>query len=319
MRYGFLRQPRWIGLTVLMVLLAIACVVLGQWQMGRYEEKVAARDAQVAAWGIPAVPIDEIGHVGAGEEWRLVTATGTYRTDQVLLRGRSVDGHPAVHVLTLFDTSVESRPATIIVDRGWLPNEQVEGYGGDESLVPAPPTGEETTLLLRARAAEEPYDRVPPPGYTFTLNPAQVLAAMGDPEVGVLLDGRFEAQAGQLGSTAPGAPLPYPRPSANLGNHFAYAWEWRIFAVAALAVVPILARREARESSWIVDGVDVRALDLTDDELRDLGLDPARKAGEAAQRSPRWGRFSRSARPSDEEVEDAILDHIDQAREMSSR
>lgn len=307
MTYRFMREPRWIGLTLLMILLATVCVGLGQWQMGRYEDKAAATKAREAAWNLEPVPLADIGHVDKADEWRLVTATGTYREEQVLLRGRSVDGHPALHVINLFETESGGQPTTIIVDRGWLPTDQVEGYGGSESFIPPPPAGQDTTLLLRARTPEEPYDKEPPQGYTFTLNPAQVLAAMGDPEAPGLLDGRFEAQANQLGSGERGAPLPYPRPSTSLGNHFAYAWEWRIFAVAALLIVPILARREARNNSWIIDGVDVRTLNLSDEELADLGL-------ASAQPPPAPKR-----RPTDEEIEDAIIDAYDQAREISSR
>lgn len=301
MTYSFLKSPRWIGLTIIMIVLSVACVFLGFWQWGRYHEKADAAEQIRQAWDAESVTLDEIGHVDADEEWRTVTMTGTYRDDQVLLRGRSVSGHPAVHVINLFDTTYLGSPVTVIIDRGWLPMDQVEGYGGSTVTIPDPPVGQETTLVTRARPAEEPYDRTPPAGYTYTLNPSQVLSAMGSPDVTELLDGRFEAQPGQLGSDKESAPLAYERPSTHLGNHFAYAWEWWFFAVAAQFVVPILARREAQENSWVIDGVDLRTLDLSDDEIADLGLVKKEK---------------KKRRASDEEIEDAILD---QANAMSSK
>lgn len=302
-KYAFLAQPRWIGLTILMIIASIGSVMLGEWQYGRYEEKVAAAEQLTRTWDNPAVSLDEIS--GPEDEWQLTEMTGEFVDgSQVLLRGRSVNSMPAVHVIALFTTERAGEPRTVIVDRGWVYQSQAEGDGSTEGYVPEPPEGS-ITMEARMRPPENAFDRDPPEGYIYTLNTDQVLAGIpesvtaGLPEV---VDGRFIMVEDQPGSGVEGAPRPYPKPSTSLGSHLAYAWEWRFFAVAALAVVPILARREIEDNAWVVDGVDLRDLDLTDEEKRDLGL----KKREKPRRSG----------PTDEDVEDEILD---QASAISSR
>lgn len=291
MSYSFLTKPKWIALFLIMVLASVACIFLGRWQMSRYHEKVEAAEQVTTTYDNAPVALDEVGDVDASEQWQLVEVTGSYREDQVLLRGRSVAGAAAIRVINLFDT-VDGR--TIIVDRGWIPLIQAEGEVGEAGFVPALPAGEQTTLLARARPSEQSHNRVPAEGFIYTLNTDQVLDGMGI-TVPNIIDGRFEAEPGMLGSDAEGAPQPYPRPSTSLGNHLAYAWEWWFFAFAAQLVVPILARREAQENSWVIDGVDLRELNLTDQELADLGI--TLKAKPAKKRS-------------DEEIEDALLDEM---------
>ena len=303
-KYSFLATPRWIGLIILMIIASIGCFFLGEWQYGRYEERVAAADQIRDTWDNDVVALDEI--TGPEDEWQLTTMTGEFVDDsQVMLRGRSVNSMPAVHLIALFTTEQDGEPRTVVVDRGWIYQTQAEGDGNTEGYVPSPPEGT-VTIQARMRPPEDAFDRTPPAGYVYTLNPAQVLEAIpssvteGLPEV---FDGRFIMVGDQPGSEVVDGPRPYPRPSTTLGSHLAYAWEWRFFAVAALFVVPILARREAEDNEWVIDGIDLRELDLTDDEKRDLGL---------VEKKPK----KRRAGPTDEDIEDEILD---QARAISSR
>lgn len=299
-RYSFLTSPRWIGLIVLMIIASIVCFFLGQWQQDRYEQKVAAAHQIETAWDRETTSLEDLS---GADEWRATTITGQFIEDsQVLLRGRSVSGEAAYQVIALMETELDGKPATIIIDRGWIPRIQADGDRGVAGSVPPPPEGT-VTVEGRVRPAEEPNSRQPAEGYIYTLNPAQVVAAMPEAvqaDLAPVFDGRVELAGGQAGAEASGAPRSYPKPSTSLGSHLAYAWEWRFFAVAALAVVPILARREASENSWIVDGVDLSELDLTEDEMRDLGLTKAPREGKKPKKSTHG--------PTDEEIEDQILD-----------
>lgn len=306
-KYSFLTSPRWIGLIILMIIAAITCVFLGQWQHGRYEEKVARANQVETAWDQEPAPLNELD--SRSDEWHLTELTGEFIPDsQLLLRGRSVSGQAVYQVIALMDTKVDGQSTTIIVDRGWITRLQADGDNGNEGNVPPPPSGT-VTVEGRLRPPEEPNDRRPAPGYLYTLNPSQVIDALPDTirDLAPFYEGRIELSSGQPGSTEAGAPQAYPTPSTSLGSHLAYAWEWRFFALAALAVVPILARREVAENAWVVDGVDLRELDLTEEELRDLGLSTSRT--ESKKKQSRRGR-------TDEEIEDEILD---QASAINSR
>lgn len=303
-QYSFLATPRWIGLIILMITASIACIALGEWQYDRHEQRVAAADQIRDTWDNEPVALDTI--TGPEDEWQVTRLTGTFvEGSQVLLRGRSVNGVPAAHVIALFTTDRNGEPLTVIVDRGWIPQSQAEGSGDTESFVPPQPEGT-ITIEARMRPPEDAFDRTPADGWIYTLNPAQVLDGIPDSVTGGLpevFDGRFVMVADQPGSDGANAPRPYPQASTTLGSHFAYAWEWRFFAVAALAIVPILARREVRDNAWIVDGVDLRDLDLTEEQKQDLGL---------VEKNPKKRKDGRT----DEDVEDAILD---QASAISSR
>ncbi|WP_054953553.1 SURF1 family protein [Flaviflexus massiliensis] len=306
-KYSFLTSPRWIGLIILMIIASITCVFLGQWQHGRYEEKVARANQIDTAWDQEAAPLGELD--SRSDEWHETTVTGEFIPDsQLLLRGRSVSGQAAYQVIALMKTEVDGHDTTIIVDRGWITRLQADGDDGSEGNVPLPPAGT-VTVEGRLRPPEEPNDRKPAPGYLYTLNPNQVIDALPNSVTNLapVYEGRIELSSDQPGSHETGAPQAYPKPSTSLGSHLAYAWEWRFFALAALAVVPILARREAAENTWVVDGVDLRELDLTDEELRDLGLSTSRT--EPKKKPSRRGR-------TDEEIEDEILD---QASAINSR
>src|SRR4051794_29197909 len=69
-----LRQPRWIGLSVVVVILCLAFGRLGLWQWHRAQGKWAANDALAAAARAEPVPAAEVLAVDASPpkaaEWR---------------------------------------------------------------------------------------------------------------------------------------------------------------------------------------------------------------------------------------------------------
>ena len=284
--YRFLLAPRWIVLLIIMVMVSVACVFLGRWQYGRYEDKVADADQLQQTWDQPTVSLDEIGDVESDEEWQRVAMTGTFSNEQVFLRGRSVGGRPVLRVISLLNTEYRGAPVGVVIDRGWISSNSLGPDDDPVQALPSIPSGE-VEIVARARPEESFYEKTPPAGYIYTLNTNQVLQALPDPGIPVLT-GRFE-----LVHHDNTPPLGYPRPSVSLGNHLSYAWQWWFFAAAAQIVVPILARREKADHNWIIDGIDVRTLNLTDEERRDLGLTEPRE---------------RTRKTTDEDIEDAILD-----------
>ncbi|MDO5723945.1 MAG: SURF1 family protein [Flaviflexus sp.] len=292
-QYSFLLSRRWISLFLIMVLITVACIFLGRWQYGRYLDKRAEADQVEQMWEAPMIAAHEVEDPHR-EEWRRVSASGSFiEGSQLQLRGRSVSGAAVIRAIALF----RSTDGTVYVaDRGWVPLAQAEGEVGEDGYVPEPPEGR-INVTGRVRPGEDPHDRTPAPGYLYTLNPQQVLDALPAPvraQVDELSPVRLELDGGQ-----PPEPRGYPRPSTSLGNHLSYAWQWWFFAVAAQAVVPILARREASDHRWVVEGVDLRQVNLTEEEARDLGL----------LEDPKPAR--RRSRLTDEEIEDALLDEAE--------
>ncbi|MGH3336919.1 MAG: SURF1 family protein, partial [Nocardioides sp.] len=139
----FLVSRRWVLFAITVALLAWAAWLLGEWQFHRLEDR-KERNAIVARnTSAPAAPVSEVLEpdrpVPPSEEWRVVTATGTYATDDtVVVRYRTREGASGSDVVVPLITS--DGPA-LVVDRGWL---ATDNSGAEPVDVPVPPTGEVT-------------------------------------------------------------------------------------------------------------------------------------------------------------------------------
>ncbi|MGC0211660.1 SURF1 family protein [Streptomyces levis] len=149
--YRFLLTPRWWGINLFVLLSIPFCIVLGSWQLGRFEDRVQGHrtaSEQVVETGREAPrPLDEMLPVTKATSGRPVTATGRYDR-QLLVPDRKLDDRRGFYVLTLLRTdSGEALP----VVRGWLP-----GTAGAVNA-PAPPRGE-VTVTGALQASETPGD-----------------------------------------------------------------------------------------------------------------------------------------------------------------
>ncbi len=132
-RYRFLRQPRWVLFSALMLGLVVLMVNLALWQLRRLDEKRARNDRIAEA--VAAAPLT-LGTSSDLPEWRTVSATGTYDVaHQVLIRNRSFDGQAGFHVVTPLRLP-DGR--ALLVNRGWIP---LVSAGSDAPAPPPPPTG----------------------------------------------------------------------------------------------------------------------------------------------------------------------------------
>ncbi|MCM3662034.1 SURF1 family protein [Georgenia satyanarayanai] len=269
-RYGFLLSRRWLGLAVIFLVIAVACVFLGAWQWSRHEDRSAANALVNGNYDSAPQPIEDVvsDAVPAGLVWRSVVVEGSYTGEQVVVRNRPVDGAAAARVLAVLEVHEEDDDGgrLVVVDRGWVP------LGEGEPQLPDYPTGE-VTLAGRLRAAEGTDERTAPAGQVYRIEPDTVAEAAGV-EGGELFDGYLMATA-EDGAPATGLE-PFPRPDTSPGNHLSYAFQWWVFALGAVVGYVVLARREAKE----------------------LGGVPERAAGPA--RTPR--------RRTDADEEDALID-----------
>lgn len=239
--WGFLRSGRWVGLVVGALVVSVVCVLLGNWQWGRYEQKAAAVARIERNWDAAPVTIDAVVagglRISPDAEWQLVDLRGRWVADStVLLRNRPVAGAPALHILGVFEAArAEGAPIALIVSRGWVP--------ADDAAPPLP--GGEQSVTVRLRVEEAAVDRTPPVGQVYAVHTAQVLAAV--PEAAARLAAVPVVQ-GWAQDAAPTAPLQaFPAPERSLGSHLSYAFQWWFFAAATPVGVVILARREKAE------------------------------------------------------------------------
>ncbi|GID33136.1 SURF1 family cytochrome oxidase biogenesis protein [Paractinoplanes brasiliensis] len=250
--YRFLLSPRWLAAAALAVAAAVVMVMLGNWQLRRYEERSAINDRIDAADSVAAVPLASVltrpATAGAAGEapgkdvaWTKVTVSGRYDpAHEIQARGRTVDGDVGFEIVTPL---ILDDGTAVLVDRGW---------------VPAPPGG-----------ALAPPEVPPAPGGMVTVV-GQVHLSESRPAPIERRHGRLDTRRISVPKLAP--EMPYPvygayvllttqTPAADAAftripidhedawQNGGYAVQWWLFALMALAAYGYYARKEAQGRS----------------------------------------------------------------------
>lgn len=238
---GVLRRPRWIAYLLLGVLFGVLTFNLGQWQWGRYQDKAERRDLITANYDAAPVPLGEVlpdasAPLGHDDQWRRVTATGTYLDqDQHLVRNRpngGIFGYEVLVPLLLPDGSA------VTVDRGWVPNAKT---AATIPQVPAPPPGE-VTVTGWLRPSEPDLGHELPTGQLSSIHLPSLASATGLDLVQAYV---------VLQSEDPPADRPEAlgRPDVRLGSHLAYSLQWWLTVPLGVVLVLVMAHQTAREET----------------------------------------------------------------------
>lgn len=235
--YRFLLSRRWVGLLAVALLVALACVLLGRWQLDRLGQRHERNDLlRRNLTSAPVAPGDllAVGREPAeGDQFARVRATGHYDEDRrLLVRTRPFEGQVGYYVLSPF---VTDDGTALLVVRGWVPDGPTA-----ESLpdVPPPPSGE-VTVTARIRQSEPPSTTgTPPEGQVTRIDVPAIATTLPYPVYGGY--GEVTAERPQLRDH----PERLPAPEPSEGPHLAYAFQWFLFALLALGGYVLLARRE---------------------------------------------------------------------------
>jgi len=224
----FLLTPRWIGLLLVMVVVAFACVLLGRWQFDRYHERQDRNHQTEANLAADPVPVEQVFSTDTepddDQEWQVVRATGRYDADhQIVVLYRTNDGAPGVDVVVPL---VTDGGAALLVDRGWVPS---AANGQAPTSVPAPPAGSVTVTGWARIDSDDSGDRVrPTDGQVRSISAGAIAETLPYP----VYDGFVERTAEQP-SVKP-APEPPDPPDLGSGPSLFYGIQWFFFAALAL-------------------------------------------------------------------------------------
>ena len=217
---------RWALFAVVVVVLAYACYLLGQWQFHRLHDREATNAQTTTNLKAEPAPVGDVLRVGkpsaTRDEWRRVTATGAYVADEsVIVRYQTRDGGSGVDVVTPLRTT--AGPA-LLVDRGWMKTGNV---GTDTGAAPPPPSGRVTVVgWVRADAtgdAATVTDRS-----TRAISSREIAKTLDFPVYGGFVDVQKE-------TPAPAHPLVHAElPDLGNGPHFFYGLQWWFFGVLAV-------------------------------------------------------------------------------------
>ncbi|MBW3571567.1 MAG: SURF1 family protein [Gemmatimonadetes bacterium] len=224
------------------------CVRLGLWQLDRLEQRRARNQAIRAATAQPPLRLDSAAPPGLAQRpqsftWRRAEAAGRYHhAGDMVVRGRSREGRPGVHLLSPL---VLPDGRVVMVNRGWVPSP--DGTTADpRPLRTAGPVRVSGALLpitsqadrglpIRGRsAADTSWRRVD-------------LAAARERAPGPLIPLVLQ-QLPAEGRDAGSPPVPEPLPALSEGNHLSYAVQWFSFAaigIVGLAVLVLRGRQTA--------------------------------------------------------------------------
>ena len=212
---------------LVVAVLAYATWWLGGWQFRRLDDRKAENAVVRTNEHREVAPVGEVlspdRDPSESDEWRVVSATGTYDTDQtVVVRYRSRDGVQGLDVVVPLLTADGT---ALLVDRGWVATSN-QGLTLP-SQVPPPPTGRVTvTGSVRQNAGGSSAEVVN--ASTRSVSSAEIEPAIGVPTYGGFV---------QLLTESPRAATPLTKaepPDLSNGPHFFYALQWWFFGILGL-------------------------------------------------------------------------------------
>jgi cytochrome oxidase assembly protein ShyY1 len=279
-RWRFAFTRRWLTYLACAIVFAIACGLLSNWQLNRSKEAAAANTLIAKNFDAPAVPLGDalptLRSFDAEQQWKRVTATGSYvQDDQLLVRNRATDSGPGFEVLTplrLADGSL------FIVDRGWVP---VGNRGGQPDAVPRAQSGQ-VTVTVRLKASEP---RLHGQSTSGNQVPTIMLRDIHGKLGGAMYTGAYGVlQTERPAPAHPLTPVVSSPPTKDEGMHWSYMIQWIIFALIGFFGLGYAIRQEYKHRN------------------EDAPEQREREAARAAKRA-RKGK-------TDAETEDELLDQL---------
>ncbi|WP_425308614.1 SURF1 family protein [Ammonicoccus fulvus] len=230
---------RAIALAVFVVVLGVAFVLLGQWQLDRLDQRRAKNDVILQHEQSPPKPYDQVFGpvITDADQWQRVVLTGTFdASQQFQVRYRYNNSRPGYEVVTPLRTT---RGDVVLVDRGFidLPSGQQI-----PDVLPPPPPGEVTVVgHVRRNENGKPQAINPVNNQVRLINAPAISAVLPYP----VMDGWVAA----LEVTPPQQPQfqTLALPEISDGPHFWYAMQWFLFALIGVTGLVVFVRSDIRE------------------------------------------------------------------------
>ncbi len=244
---------KWIIRHLLVLVVVVVLVNLGFWQLRRLAEKRAYNAGIVAALAQPPVTLTGDETDAAALHFRRVRVTGEFDNAQsMVLRNRSLDGRPGVHLLV--PLRIKGSEAAVLVNRGWLPREQAS----PESRAVYALTGETTVEGIAYRSQTRPdglapVDRLPDGADRldawFRVDIDQIQGQVPYPLLPV-----YVVQSGEAADSAASLPRPVGQVELDEGPHLSYAVQWFLFAGVLVVIYAVFIHQEWRREISRPDG-----------------------------------------------------------------
>lgn len=247
--YRFALRPLWLLSHLLVIVLVVACIAAGFWQLSRLQDKRDAIEQYEEGSSEPVVPVVDLVAPDADAaaidavELQPVSVTGRYLVDeQVTVRNRTYDGAPGYWLLTPVDIGGGTG---VVVNRGWVPLSIGETPEGLAEV--APVEGEVTVVgTVTATQTRGSFGGTDPAeGELDELARADIARLDEQTDLDLLpayvtLSSQEPVQVTDLPAVVDPAP-------PGEGPHLGYAVQWFIFATIAVIGYPLVLRKVARD------------------------------------------------------------------------
>jgi surfeit locus 1 family protein len=228
---------RWIPLIATLLVAGIG-IALGNWQTRRAEEKIAIADSIAARSQLDPLPVQTLPENAVPEEFRPITATGTFVKDwPVYLDNRPLNGKAGFYLLMPLRVAGSER--VVLVQRGWFPRDPQDR----QRLPSIPVSHEEVKLIGRVRTSVGKLMQL---GETPALTPGAIVQNVNIEALAAAsklpLQNFIIEQTNDLGD---GLVRDWPLPSAGVDTHRAYAFQWYALSAAAFLFFIVTGFRRA--------------------------------------------------------------------------
>ena len=237
---------RWALLIVFVVVLGVAFVSLGNWQLDRLAQRKERNATTIVNEQKSVQPYEQVftHPITDADQWQRVEARGTFDAEhQFVVRYRSNGGADGYEVVTPLRTA----SGAVLVDRGFI---LLERGTRIPSVAPPPPTGEVTVVGHVRRNERGRRAATTPAGNQIRLINSDAIAATLPYEIESGYIGLLSVQPEQQGAFQP-----IQLPDLSEGPHFWYAVQWFMFTAIGVAGIVVFirgdlrARREEREDA----------------------------------------------------------------------
>lgn len=227
-------RGRWLLATLLILLLTIAFLFLGNWQLQRRSQRLAANAHILSRLELPAIEVT--GELLDPDEadLRRATVRGVFDYEhEIVLRNRTWNELPGVHVLV--PLRISGTDSAILVDRGWIPYDAAAP--ADRAAFHNAAGEVEIYGILRQsqqrRGSMSPVDPTPaldnPVDAWHRVDLPKIRQQMPYP-----LQTMYLEEDVRPGETPRIFPKPQPDIRLDEGSHLGYAIQWFAFAVVVV-------------------------------------------------------------------------------------
>ncbi|WP_460765083.1 SURF1 family cytochrome oxidase biogenesis protein [Mariniluteicoccus flavus] len=230
---------RWVALLVFVIVLAVAFVNLGEWQLRRLDEKQQRNATIIANQARPPAPFEAVfgRPITDDDQWQRVTVEGTYDpAHQFQVRYRFNNRTPGFEVVTPLRVASGQ---TVLVDRGFI---EVPRGQAIPDAAPPPPAGKViVTGHVRRSEIGKPKAVDPVNNQVRLVNAPAIGKALPYP----IVDGYLSLTESQPAQQ--GAFVPVALPELSEGPHFWYAVQWFLFTAIGLVGLVVFIRGDLVE------------------------------------------------------------------------